>query len=301
VVYTAENHNHAAEILEQAVLAQIPSVEHAVVCSRVCFLNSVIGKMSGIVSDPNEIFGRHLIPITPGASRAFLVESFNRILISNSQFKHGFERGIEVFEEKPNLLPFEEAKLYGHNATHALAAYLGAALDVSYVANLRANPKVMSFLRDAFVEESGQALIRKYGDLDPLFTTAGYQQYADDLLERMTNPYLGDTVERVARDPQRKLGWDDRLLGTMRLALQQGVTPRRYAWGVVAALMTMPIQDSATSHPVLDLTIPLSTWLKPLWAATSPDQTEQELVLNLIEDSRREFKHWFETNSQDTL
>jgi mannitol-1-phosphate 5-dehydrogenase len=230
-----------------------------------------------------------------------LVERFNRILISNIQFEHGFERGIEVFEEKPNLLPFEEAKLYGHNATHALAAYLGAALDVSCVAKLRANPKVMSFLRDAFVEESGQALIRKYGDLDPLFTAAGYQQYADDLLERMTNPYLGDTIERVTRDPQRKLGWDDRLLGTMRLALQQGVTPRRYAWGVVAALMTMPIQGSTTNHPVLDLAIPLSTWLIPLWAATSPDQTEQEIVLNLIEDSRREFKHWFETNSRDTL
>ncbi|MBN1994652.1 MAG: hypothetical protein JW953_18275 [Anaerolineae bacterium] len=301
VVYTAENHNHAAEILEEAILAQIPDVEQAAVCSRVCFLNTVIGKMSGIVSDPNEISKRHLIPITPGASHAFLVESFNRILISNIRFEHGFERGIEVFEEKPNLLPFEEAKLYGHNATHALAAYLGAVLGVSYVADLRANPKVMNFLRAAFIEESGQTLIRKYGDLDPLFTTAGYQQYADDLLERMTNPYLGDTVERVTRDPQRKLGWDDRLLGTIRLALQQRVTPRRYALGVVAALLTMSTQGSAINHTVLDLTIPLSTWLKPLWSVASPDQAEQKIVLNLIEDSRREFKHWFDTKSQDFL
>jgi len=49
-----------------------------------------------------------------------LVEAFNRILISKTSFgdtlaTRGFHRGIEVFEEKPDLLPFEEAKLYGHN------------------------------------------------------------------------------------------------------------------------------------------------------------------------------------------
>ncbi|MBN1217808.1 MAG: hypothetical protein JXM69_02680 [Anaerolineae bacterium] len=301
VVYTAENHNHAAEILREAVLAQIPNLERAAVCRRACFVNTVIGKMSGIVSNPDEISARNLAPITPGLTRAFVVEAFNHILISDIRFEHGFERGIKVFEEKPDLLPFEEAKLYGHNATHALAAYLGAVLGVSYMADLRARPEMMNFLRTAFIEESGQALMRKYGGLDSLFTAAGYQQYADDLLERMTNPYLGDTVERVARDPQRKLGWNDRLLGTIRLALQQGVTPRHYAQGVVAALLTMPTQDSATNHAVLDLTIPLSTWLKPLWALASPDQSEQKIVLNLIEDSRQEFKHWLDCNSQDIL
>ena len=47
--------------------------------------------------------------------------------------------------------------------------------------------------RDAFVRESGGALIRKYASPgDDLFTEAGYRHYADDLLERMTNPYLAD-------------------------------------------------------------------------------------------------------------
>lgn len=301
VVYAAENHNHAAEMLEQAVLTEMPQVEQAAVRRRVRFLNTVIGKMSGIVSDPDEISARRLAPITPHSNRAFVVEVFNRILISSIQFDHSFERGIKVFEEKPDLLPFEEAKLYGHNATHALAAYLGAMIGVSRLANLRAKPEVMNFLRTAFIEESGQALIRKYAGCDSLFTASGYPQYADDLLERMTNPYLGDRVERVARDPQRKLGWDDRLLGTIRLALRQEVIPRCYALGVVAALLIMPAQNSIANHAVLDLTIPLSTWLKPLWAAASPDRAEQERVLNLIEDSRRHMQRWFEARFQDLL
>ena len=42
-----------------------------------------------------------------------------------------------VFEEKDHLLPFEEAKLYGHNATHALAAYIGAVRGVTQIAELK--------------------------------------------------------------------------------------------------------------------------------------------------------------------
>src|SRR3990172_193254 len=47
VVYTAENHNHAAEILEEKVLQEVPAAERKAVSAQVRFLNTVIGKMSG--------------------------------------------------------------------------------------------------------------------------------------------------------------------------------------------------------------------------------------------------------------
>jgi mannitol-1-phosphate/altronate dehydrogenase len=47
---------------------------------------------------------------------------------------------------------------------------------------------------------------------------------------------LRDPVERVIRDPRRKLGWNDRLIGTMRLALDAGVVPHRFARAAAAAL-----------------------------------------------------------------
>jgi hypothetical protein len=43
---------------------------------RVQFLNTVIGKMSQVVTDPREIVERSLAPIAPGIDRAFLVEEF---------------------------------------------------------------------------------------------------------------------------------------------------------------------------------------------------------------------------------
>lgn len=289
VVYAAENHNEAAEILEAAVLAEIPAAERAAVHSRVRFLNTVIGKMSGVVTDAGEIARRTLRPIAPDLPRAFLVESFNRILISQARFdpvagEPPFRRGIAVFEEKADLLPFEEAKLYGHNATHALAAYVGALAGVERIADLPAVPGALALLRAAFIEESGAALIRKHAGADPLFTPAGYAAYADDLLARMINPYLGDSVERVARDPQRKLGWDDRLIGAIRLALGQGIQPRRYAFGAAAAL--------AYLDPAYLERGELLARLEELWRDADPAAAERDAVLAAVDEGLRRLRGW---------
>lgn len=293
VVYAAENHNHAAEILAEAVFAEIPAAEQPAVRRRARFLNTVIGKMSGVVIDPAEIATRGLAPLAPGLARAFLVEAFNRILISQVRFPGPrFRRGIAVFEEKPDLLPFEEAKLYGHNAIHALAAYLARLAGIVRIADLRHRPGIFAFLRAAFNEESGAALIRRHAGIDPLFTPTGYAAYADDLLTRMTNPYLGDTAERVGRDPQRKLGWDDRLIGTMRMALSQGIEPQRYAVGAAAALAVL-------HPPLLTADLPLAPLCTPLWAEAAPIAAEVEAVLARMTAGLDRLRHWYTRGCPD--
>jgi len=293
VVYAAENHNHAAEILEAAVLKEIPPAEQAAVRSRVRFLNTVIGKMSGVVTEPEEIRARQLAPLSAPIHRAFVVEVFNRILISKIQFEDNrtdpsFARGLTVFEEKHDLLPFEEAKLYGHNATHALAAYVGTMRGVETIADLRKFPEIVNFLRTAFIEESGEALCRKHAGVDFLFTREGYQEFADDLLHRMFNPFLHDTVERVGRDPQRKLGWDDRLIGTMRVALGQGVAPLRYAFGAAAGLAIL-------DRSILEKDSSVAKLVDPLWRKASPATHEKAAMLALIEDARHRLRAWMDS------
>ncbi len=290
VVYAAENNNNAAEILEAKVLEAIPKDEHDRVCSRVRFLNTVIGKMSGVVTDPDEIRERGLAAITPRLPRAFLVESFNRILVSEARFEDagggsGFRRGITVFEEKPDLLPFEEAKLYGHNAVHALAAYIGAARGVERIADLVNVLGARAFLEAALIQESGETLIRRHEGVDALFTHEGYREYAQDLLGRMFNPHLRDTVARVGRDPARKLEWDDRLVGTIRVGLRHGVTGRRYAFGAAAALAVL-------DPSVLGRDTPIASSLFPLWRKASPDPAEKQAVVNLIEGGRQRLNRW---------
>ncbi|MCL1856478.1 MAG: hypothetical protein FWF84_02395 [Kiritimatiellaeota bacterium] len=237
IVYTAENNNHAAEILETAV-----NDVGAHLCVRpVQYLNTVIGKMSQVIADPDEIARRALAPMVPGFPRAFLVESFNRILISRITLP-GFTPGITAFEEKDDLLPFEEAKLFGHNAIHAVMGFLCKDAGLATLSALRDAPALFDVARKAFLEEVGVALVRKYAATrDPLFTPHGMTAYANDLLERMTNPHLADSADRAVRDPLRKLAANDRLFGAMRLCLAHDVTPRALAFAARAALRTLAL------------------------------------------------------------
>jgi mannitol-1-phosphate 5-dehydrogenase len=274
VVYAAENHNQAAEILEEAVLSEIPRRRLDRVRGGTRFVNTVIGKMSGIVAEAERLRSSGLRTLTSRDPRAFLVEEFRRILISRIRLPEGtsFLRGLDIFEEKDDLLPFEEAKLYGHNAVHSLAAYLAAHLKMAEMQELRGKAGALEFLRAAFLEESGEALLGKWKGKDRLFTPDGFKAYVDDLISRMFNPFLGDLVERVARDPERKLGWDDRLVGTLRLALARGIPPWRFALGTAAALACLVPEALREDESAAGR-------LEGLWESASPAPDEKDRVL----------------------
>jgi mannitol-1-phosphate/altronate dehydrogenase len=235
IFYTAENNNHAAQILERAVAAKIGTLSQ----KRVQFLNTVVGKMSRVVTDPKEIKKSKLATIAPGIERAFLVEEFNRILVSRTQIAD-FKPGIEVLIEKDDLLPFEEAKLFGHNAIHTLLGFIGEARGITSMSELKDDVAVMQIARSAFLNECGAALVKKHAHLgDELFTEAGIRSYAEDLLERITNPYLADTVARAGRDAVRKLSINGRIFGTMTLALQYGIEPNNMALAAMAGIAVL--------------------------------------------------------------
>ncbi len=279
VVYAAENNNRAAELLREAVLAELHAAGRRQLDDRVQFVNTVIGKMSGQVSCADQISDAGLEPLVAGCGQAVLVEEFNRILISQIKLPD-FERGIEVFQEKPNLLPFEEAKLYGHNSTHALMGLLADRKQLTFMSEV-SRAGLLEFCEQAFVEESGGALCQRHAGVDPLFTQEGWQEYVQDLLRRMTNPYLQDRVDRVIRDPQRKLAWDDRLVGTMRIALENGIEPRRYALGAAAAVELLLAEEPQQS---------MSTLLESVWGEAADSHESRATIIDGIRAARDELQ-----------
>ena len=290
VVYTAENNNHAAELLEKEV-SEIGAIGKPLRPAQM--LNTVIGKMSQVITDPDEIVRRGLAPIAPGFPRAFLVESFNRILVSRIALP-GFEPGIAAFEEKPELLPFEEAKLYGHNAAHTMLGFLAAFCGAGLLSEMRGRPEWLALVRKAFLEESGTALIACYGHLgDPLFTREGFRVYVDDLLERMTNPHLADTVARATRDPLRKLGRADRLFGAMRLCLAHGVEPACLAAGALAGLYALPAECAAAGWVSRGRRLDAAGFeglLRALWGEGCPEN-ELSKIAGLLERAQDMLNH----------
>lgn len=276
VLYAAENNNYAASRLTSEMARRSPRREP----SGLQALDTVIGKMSGVITTAEEMRLLGIAPLVPGLDKCVLVEEFNRILISRITLP-GFTRGIRVFEEKDDLIPFEEAKLYGHNAVHALIGYVGKLRGHRFMSSIREDGELFALGRRAFLEESGPALIRRHGGTgDPLFTAAGYEAYADDLLRRMTNPFLHDDVERIIRDPGRKLGWNDRFFGTMRAALEAGIQPTALALGAAAAVSAAGVPpEKAREH------------LLSLWDSEAGGE-ERETCLLLVEDAMSRLASW---------
>lgn len=244
VVYAAENHNHAAKLLRERVLAELDAANQASLGGRVQFVDTVIGKMSGVVTCTLQIQSDWLVPFFPESPRAVLVEAFNRIFIEHITLGD-FQRGITIFEERAELAPFEEAKLYGHNAAHALLGFLAQRQRLEFVHE--ATSEVLSFVRDAFLHESGAALCSRHSTVDPLFTPSGWSAYVDDLMIRMTNIHLRDRVDRIIRDPRRKLGWDDRFVGTMKMAIRSNIEPNRFSLGAAMAVELVMANEQIAS------------------------------------------------------
>jgi hypothetical protein len=304
VLYAAENNNYAAsrlmdEIAKLSLRGEPPGL---------LALDTVIGKMSGVITTVEEMRQLGLAPLVPGLDKCVLVEEFNRILISKITLP-GFTRGIRVFEEKDDLIPFEEAKLYGHNAVHALLGYLARLRGHKFMSSIREDGELLALGRRAFLQESGPALVRRHGGTgDPLFTTAGFEAYADDLLQRMTNPFLHDGVERIIRDPKRKLGWSDRFFGTMRAALEAGIQPTAMALGAAAATAcSLQVDGGAVSRDGGAVSrdggavsrgsaavVPPETareYLLSLWGSEAAGE-EREACLSLVQDATSRLDDW---------
>jgi mannitol-1-phosphate 5-dehydrogenase len=118
-----------------------------------------------------------------------------------------------------------------HNAGHASAAYLGYIKHLEYVWEAMQDPRIRPIV-DGAMAESCEGLHRKYSlPLDELHA------HAEDLKRRFQNKALGDQVVRVAADPLRKLGNDDRLIGAIKMCSLQKVVPESLAMATAAALL----------------------------------------------------------------
>ena len=82
------------------------------------------------------------------------------------------------------------------------------------------------------MEECGMMLEKRHG-----FSAAQMLDYRNALMDRFRNPYIVDTVTRVAREPIRKLSPDDRIIAPLNYAHQYGIETPHYYTGIASLLL----------------------------------------------------------------
>jgi mannitol-1-phosphate 5-dehydrogenase len=132
--------------------------------------------------------------------------------------------------------PFDDRmveKLWLFNAGHAAAAYFGWHAGCETLDEAMSHPRTREAVA-AVVEEAGRAF-EFYLDSRPGSEHIP-QRSLDEILDLYVNPALRDPVVRVGREPRRKLGHDDRLIGPAVAAMAAGFRPVALAGADAAAL-----------------------------------------------------------------
>ena len=218
-IIICENLMDANKVLEGMLKEQLTEEECALFDRTVGLVEASIGRMVPVQTEE----------MKAGEPMRVCVEKYGFLPVD----KDAFKGEIPAIDNMVPFAPFDfyiKRKLYVHNMGHATCAYLGDLLGLSYIYQSIAVPEVRILVQNA-MNESALALSKKYGA--SLFDL---QMHITDLLGRFTNAALGDTCQRVGGDPARKLGFDDRLIGSSLLAMEQGITPAYIAVGAAAGL-----------------------------------------------------------------
>jgi mannitol-1-phosphate 5-dehydrogenase len=233
-VITCENLVGAGRLLRELVWTQL---EHLAGDAHPAFSQTEFNAHFGFV----EAVVSRMVPIVPDEVRrrdplSLRCEPYARLPVDGPAFR-GPVPPIPGLEPVGNILAHQRRKLATHNMSHAVCAYLGCQAGHEFIWQAVADAAIFRVVRGA-MNETGRALVSRFA-----FKAAEQHEHEEDLLRRYRNRALGDQVRRVAADPLRKLGPDDRLIGSARLCLEEGVEPVHVIMGIRAALAYDNPQD----------------------------------------------------------
>lgn len=164
------------------------------------------------------------------------VEEFSEWIVDETQFK-GEIPNIAGMEKTDNLMAFVERKLFTLNTGHATTSYLGKLKGYRFVKESIEDDAIKADVK-ATMQESGAVLIKRYG-----FDPQAHAAYIEKILKRFANPYLVDDVDRVGREPLRKLSFNDRLIKPLRGTLEYQLENTHLINAIAAALAYRNEQD----------------------------------------------------------
>jgi mannitol-1-phosphate 5-dehydrogenase len=213
-VMACENAINATDALAGHIRSGVPDAEWPAVAAKAVFANTAVDR---------------IVPAQSTDGLDVTVETYFEWAIERPPFG-GDEPSIPDATWVDDLAPYIERKLFTLNTGHATTAYHGFVRGIRKFSDALADDVVRAAV-EGVLAETKRLLVAKHE-----FTDEAQQAYVDKVLQRFANPYLPDTVDRVGRQPLRKLSRSERLIGPAAQLAERGIRPRHLLATVEAAL-----------------------------------------------------------------
>ena len=149
--------------------------------------------------------------------------------------------GPRHVEAVPHFQHALQRKLFTYNGGNATISYIGIEKGYSLLSEAANDPEIEAIVR-GFYAETTAGLVHAYGlDLED------QRVFAEEALHKFQDEGIIDPLVRQVRDPMRKLGPNDRLVGAALLAMDAGVVPDNTAVAIAAALRYRDDGDPSAS------------------------------------------------------
>lgn len=128
-------------------------------------------------------------------------------------------------------------KIYTYNAASAAISYLGWLKGYSVYSDAANDPDILLLL-DQLYMEVGKAMCAEYG-----YDAEEQREFAARSLSKFRNRTIQDTIARNTREPQRKLAFNERIIGPALLVEKHGGDVGSLATTAAAALLYEDAED----------------------------------------------------------
>lgn len=216
-----------------------------------------------------------IVPDQHGATGLDIqIEAFHEWVVETPPFGELSPPDIPAIQYVPDLAPYITRKLYTVNTAHATAAYLGRSKGYKTIADAMKDSTIRDLTRGS-ITESAKFIVDEYK-----IPEEEQKAYVEKIISRISNPALEDPVDRVGRDPLRKLGRTERLIGPALALAERGVDPKHLLYAVENALLFLDVPQDQESHQLaLDLHRKKPEDLvKDVCGLTSKDKLYQRVV-----------------------
>ena len=219
-IITCENWKLPADILRKGITESISADCREFFEKNVGITEAVIMR-SAIESTPD------LLAVDPLVVNA---QDFWEFPFDASRLKAPMPEGMICLKPIYEFTGFLERKFYTYNAANGTTSFVGALLGYKYIADAAHDERILKLL-DGVYTETATALSKKHN-----FPFDEQWAFTRTSLRKLQDRNIVDYIERNARDPMRKLGKDDRLVGSARLCLEYGVKPDSLAVAIACAM-----------------------------------------------------------------